>query len=129
MNNFKFEKKTLTSPQFRKVSALKIKEDLNEIKDVSEGVTVDKIKTLKHINRSHSNLLDEIKSVKPKLVDTTQLDDTMKLFDNESDSSTIQQENISDSSIIKEDLELNKHIPSNIKDSMEYIENHLPKSV
>jgi Zn-dependent M16 (insulinase) family peptidase len=26
-------------------------------------------------------------------------------------------------------LELNKHIPSNIKDSMEYIENHLPKSV
>ena len=56
-----------------------MKEDLNEIQNVSKDISVDKIKTLKHVNRSHSSLLEEIK--KAKSVDTGHHEDTMNLFD------------------------------------------------
>jgi DNA replication protein DnaD len=55
--------------------------DLNEIKLVSENKTIDKIKTLKSVNKSHSNLLEEIKKAKTKNIDTDHYDNTMDLFD------------------------------------------------
>ena len=58
------------------------KEDLKDIEKVNESRTIDSIKTLKSINRSHSNLLQEIKSKASKSdFNTDKLDDTMNLFD------------------------------------------------
>ena len=51
---------------------------------VNENRTIDSIKTLKHINKSHSNLLHEIKSKASKSDfdnNNQQFDDTMNLFD------------------------------------------------
>ena len=58
------------------------KEDLKDIERVNKSRTIDSIKTLKSINRSHSNLLEEIKSKASKSdFNTDKLDDTMNLFD------------------------------------------------
>jgi hypothetical protein len=58
-----------------------LKEDLNELKNVSGDRSISKIKALRSVNKSHSNFLDEIKKVKDKTVDTDHYDNTMNLFD------------------------------------------------
>jgi hypothetical protein len=54
---------------------------LNEIESLGENRSVEKIKALRAVNRSHSDLLSEIKKSKNKIIDTDHYDNTMNLFD------------------------------------------------
>jgi len=60
------------------------KEDLKEMQSLSENRSIDKIKTLRSVNRSHSNLLESIKnrtnkSDNPNLSSTNSPDSTESL--------------------------------------------------
>jgi len=70
---------------FKKIKKVLTTEDLKELQSLGENKTIDQIKTLKAINKSHNNLLSEIKrkSSETSVIDnsTQQLDDTMNLFD------------------------------------------------
>jgi hypothetical protein len=63
------------------------KEDLKELQNLGENKTIDQIKTVATVNKSHINFLKEIKtkasqtSLNKSSFDTTHLDDTMNLFD------------------------------------------------
>jgi hypothetical protein len=64
-----------------------LKEDLKELQELSENKTIDQIKTVATVNKSHINFLKEIKtkasqtSLNKSSFDTTHLDDTMNLFE------------------------------------------------
>jgi uncharacterized protein YrrD len=65
--------------KFRKAN---LREDLNELQSLGEDRNINKIKTLKSVNRSHSNLLEEIKKAKTKnTANTDQYENTMNLFE------------------------------------------------
>jgi len=60
------------------------KEDLKEMQSLSENRSIDKIKTLRSVNRSHNNLLESIKnrtnkSDNPNLSSTNNPDSTESL--------------------------------------------------
>jgi hypothetical protein len=70
-----------TEKQRKKLDEVLLKDDLRELEILSDNKTIDKIKTIKSLNRSHSNLLKEIKEIRNKSFDTTKYDDTMNLFE------------------------------------------------
>jgi len=79
----------LSEKDIKKLRRQLTKEDLNEIASLGDNKTIDQIKALKAVNKSHSNLLEGIKNkasqssiVKTSDDSNTQhLDDTMNLFD------------------------------------------------
>jgi hypothetical protein len=79
----------LSEKDIKKLRRQLTKEDLNEIASLGDNKTIDQIKALKAVNKSHSNLLEGIKNkasqssiVKTSEDSNTQhLDDTMNLFD------------------------------------------------
>jgi hypothetical protein len=70
---------------FHKIKKVLTTEDLRELHSLGENKTIDQIKTLKAVNKSHNNFLEEIKvkSSRASLIDNNnqQFDDTMNLFD------------------------------------------------
>lgn len=86
-------KTRLNTEQIQKLDEAILKEDLEDLKTISENRSVNTIKSLKRINKSHSSFLDEIKSkteeidpikvkeiVEQNVGSTTQIDETMDLF-------------------------------------------------
>lgn len=84
----------LSLKNIKKLRKQLTKEDLNEIRDLGENKSIDQIKTLKAINKSHENFLHEIKtkvsqssisqSTKESFDDANndnKFDDTINLFD------------------------------------------------
>jgi hypothetical protein len=83
----------MSEENFERAKKFLIKEDLKEREILSESRTVDQIKTLRSVNKSHSNLLHDLKNKassmslkKEKSNDNTSsstehLDNTMDLFD------------------------------------------------
>jgi hypothetical protein len=76
--------KIYSEKDFDKIKRVLTTEDLAEIQGLGENKTIDQIKTLKAINKSHNNLLEEIKrkSSKTSVIDdsTQKFNDTMDLF-------------------------------------------------
>jgi hypothetical protein len=83
----------MSAENFAKAKRLLTKEDLKEREILSESRTIDQIKTLRSVNKSHSNLLQDLKTKassmslkKEKSNDNTSsstehFDNTMDLFD------------------------------------------------
>jgi hypothetical protein len=83
----------LSEKEIIKFNKEMMKEDFKDIQSLGENRSIDQIKTLRAVNRSHSNLLDEIKKAsqssinKTKAIENTDnnntqhLEDTMNLFD------------------------------------------------
>jgi hypothetical protein len=83
----------LSKENYEKAKRLLTVEDFKEREILSESRTVDQIKTLRSVNKSHSNLLQDLKTKassmllkKEKSFDNTSsstehLDNTMDLFD------------------------------------------------
>jgi hypothetical protein len=83
----------LSEKDFKKIRKVLTVEDLKEREALSSNINIDKIKTLRSVNKSHSNLLQELKNKasnvdlkKEKSFDNTSsstehLDNTMDLFD------------------------------------------------
>lgn len=86
-------KEKLNSKTLKKFEDVLMKEDLKELQSLSENRSEDQIRTLSKLNKSHINLLKEIKSKasqtslrKETSIDSTsssidQIDNTMNLFD------------------------------------------------
>jgi hypothetical protein len=81
--------KDLNQENFKKVKSVLIQQDLKEIEELGENKSISQIKTLKHVNKSHSDLLQAIKSqgagkkrieVKSEF-DNPKFHDEMNLFD------------------------------------------------
>jgi uncharacterized protein with WD repeat len=83
----------VSEKDFKKIKKVLTIEDLKEREALSENRSVDQIKTLRSVNKSHSNLLHDLKNKassmllkKEKSFDNTSsstehLDNTMDLFD------------------------------------------------
>jgi hypothetical protein len=83
----------MSEENFKKAKRILVAEDLKERENLSDNRTIDQIKTLKSVNKSHSNLLHDLKNKassmslkKEKSFDNTSsstehLDNTMDLFD------------------------------------------------
>lgn len=71
-------KDKLPKDKFEKAMKILEKEDLDEKLNLSRNISIDQIKTLKSINKSHNNLLESIKSKvsKSNLSDTINPDST-----------------------------------------------------
>jgi hypothetical protein len=92
-NQLALWKERMSQENFEKAKRLLTIEDLREREILSGNRTVDQIKTLRSVNKSHSNLLQDLKNKassmslkKEKSVDNTSsstehLDNTMDLFD------------------------------------------------
>jgi hypothetical protein len=76
-----FLKNKYSEKDFNKLKKELLKEDLNELQSLSGNRSINKIRALRSVNKSHSNFLDEIKKAKDKTVDTDHYDNTMNLFD------------------------------------------------
>jgi len=85
-------KSRLSDKDFNKMEKALTKEDIKEMQSLEGDRTIDQIKTLKHVNRSHISLLNEIKN-KPSLssintdiekeqsqFSSNHMEDTMNLF-------------------------------------------------
>jgi len=98
----------LTTKQLGKVKDFLTKEDLQEREILSESRTVDQIKTLKSVNKSHSNLLQELKTKASKSSFNTdtmnQFDSTESLFENE-------EEDIIETTTKHEDVTTHENVP------------------
>jgi hypothetical protein len=66
---------------WNKIKNALIKEDLKEIENIADNRSIEKIKILRSVNKSHSDLLSEIKKSKSKIIDTDHYDNTMNLFE------------------------------------------------
>lgn len=91
--NFEWIKSKLTKKQSIKFEDALLKEDLKDLESLNENRTVETIKAVNLINKSHNNFLNEMKSKTTKIEaiipkkelenvgSTSQIDDTMELFD------------------------------------------------
>jgi hypothetical protein len=80
-NQFETFKSGLGFENFQKVKERLIQQDLKEIQSLGENKTIDQIKTLKSVNKSHSDLLASIKNQQRSGLNSTQFQDEMNLFD------------------------------------------------
>nr|QGP74780.1 hypothetical protein [Russula griseocarnosa] len=80
--SMKHWKDKLDSTTWEKASKILMREDLKERETLIDNRTVDQIKVLKHVNKSHSNLLDEIKLKKKSQVNINKSDDSTSHFEN-----------------------------------------------
>jgi hypothetical protein len=78
-----------SAKDFSRIQKVLLKEDLQELQELGENKTMDQLRTVATVNKSHINLLKEIKTKasqtslnkKESSFDTSHLEDTMNLFE------------------------------------------------
>jgi len=105
----------LSEKDMRKFRKLLVKEDLKELEDLGEYKTIDQIKTVSSVNKSHTSLLNEIKAKASK----SSLVQNQDLIENQIESSYVPQDSSIDKLIIdskgknKEEFNSNKFDDNN----------------